>query len=86
MSTAPIPSHIAAIERPRESLMTYYVLTAIQKVFYGPVSEKSSHLKDIGPFQFVPRAILVGCLVFFGIFPQVFLDWISVSTKSLLGS
>jgi putative membrane protein len=29
MSTAPIPPQIMAIERPRESLMTYYVLKAI---------------------------------------------------------
>ena len=29
MSVAPIPPHILAIERPRESLFTYYVLTAI---------------------------------------------------------
>lgn len=29
MSGAPIPPHIAAIERPRESLMTYYILKAI---------------------------------------------------------
>ena len=66
-------------------ITAYYVLTAVQKTFYGPVSEASAHLKDIGAFQFVPRAILVGCLVYFGIFPQVFIHWISVSTKSLLG-
>jgi uncharacterized membrane protein YdbT with pleckstrin-like domain len=29
MSTAPIPPHILAIERPRENLLTYYVLKAI---------------------------------------------------------
>ena len=29
MSTAPIPPHIVAIQRPRESLMTYYLLKAI---------------------------------------------------------
>lgn len=29
MSLAPIPPHIGAIERPRESLLTYYVLNAI---------------------------------------------------------
>jgi len=29
MFAAPIPPHITAIERPRESLMTYYMLTAI---------------------------------------------------------
>ncbi len=64
----------------------YYVLTAIQKTFYGPVSEKASHVHDIGVFQFIPRAILVGCLVYFGIFPQVFIGWCSVSVKALLGA
>ncbi len=64
----------------------YYVLTAIQKVFYGPVSEKSSHLHDINFFQFIPRAILVGCLIYFGVFPQTFIQWISVSTRNLLGA
>jgi len=64
----------------------YYVLTAVQKTFYGPVSEKASHLRDIGLFQFIPRAILVGCLIYFGIFPQVFIHLISVSTKGLLGA
>ena len=29
MSVAPIPPHIMAIERPRESLLTYYVLKAL---------------------------------------------------------
>jgi putative membrane protein len=29
MSVAPIPPHIVAIERPRESLMTYYALQAL---------------------------------------------------------
>jgi putative membrane protein len=29
MPTAPIPPHIAAIERPRENLFTYYLLQAI---------------------------------------------------------
>lgn len=66
-------------------ITAYYVLTAVQKVFYGPVSPAGEHLHDITPFQFVPRAILVGCLIFFGLFPQVFIGWISVSTKALLG-
>ncbi len=63
----------------------YYVLTAIQKTFYGPVSEKASHVHDISAFQIFPRAILVGCLVYFGIFPQVFIGWCTVSVKGLLG-
>ncbi len=63
----------------------YYVLTAVQKVFYGAVSPAGEHLHDIGFFQFVPRAILLGCLIFFGLFPQLFIQMINVSTKTLLG-
>ena len=36
MPVAPIPPRIVAIERPRESLMTYYVLTAIAANFAFP--------------------------------------------------
>lgn len=67
-------------------ITAFYVLTAIQKTFYGPVSQASAHVKDIGVFQFIPRAVLVGCLIFFGIFPQIFINLISLSTKNLLGS
>ena len=63
----------------------YYVLTAVQKAFYGPVNPKHDHFHDIDFFQFIPRAVLVGCLIFFGIFPQIFIHWISVSTQTLLG-
>lgn len=66
-------------------ITAYYVLSAVQKVFYGPVSEKSSHLHDIGLLQFIPRAVLVGCLVYFGLFPQMFIGWCSASVKTLLG-
>ncbi len=66
-------------------ITAYYVLTAIQKAFYGPPNLKHDHFEDIGRFQFFPRAVLVGCLVFFGVFPQVFMNWITLSTKALLG-
>lgn len=64
----------------------YYVLTAVQKAFYGPPNEHHADFKDLTPFQFFPRAVLVACLVFFGLFPNLFIGWISVSTKALLGS
>ncbi|OGW91532.1 MAG: NADH dehydrogenase [Omnitrophica bacterium RIFCSPHIGHO2_02_FULL_63_14] len=67
-------------------ITAYYVLTAVQKAFYGPPNPHHADFKDITPLQFVPRAILVGWLVFTGIFPQVFLNWISVSVKALLGA
>ena len=65
-------------------ITAYYVLTAVQKTFYGPVNPVTSHLKDIGFFQFIPRAILVGCLLFFGVFPQIFVHWVGVWTQTLL--
>ncbi len=64
----------------------YYVLSAIQKTFFGPVSEKSSHCHDIGFFQFIPRAILVSCLVYFGLSPQTFIGLVTVSVQHLLGA
>ena len=67
-------------------ITAFYVLTAVQKAFYGPTNRATEHLKDIGPLQFFPRAVLVGCLIFFGIFPQIFIEWISVTTRSLLGA
>jgi len=67
-------------------ITAYYVLTAIQKAFYGPPSPHTEHLHDIGFFQFIPRAILVGVLVFFGVFPQVFIGFVSASTKALVGA
>ena len=67
-------------------ITAYYVLTAVQKTFYGPVSERSAHVADIGALQFLPRAVLVGTLVYFGVFPQAFIGWVSVSVKALLGT
>lgn len=66
-------------------ITAYYVLTAVQKVFYGAVSEKASHVHDINFFQSIPRAVLVGCLFYFGLFPNVFITWVNVSTRALLG-
>ncbi|HTL69686.1 MAG TPA: NADH-quinone oxidoreductase subunit M [Candidatus Eisenbacteria bacterium] len=63
----------------------YYVLTAVQKAFYGPVNHHHHDFKDIGALQFIPRAILVGVLIYLGLFPQVFIGLISASTRALLG-
>ncbi len=63
----------------------YYVLSAIQKAFYGPANAHHAGFKDVGAFQMVPRVILVGVLFYFGIFPQVFIGWIWASTQALLG-
>ncbi len=67
-------------------ITAYYILTAIQSAFYGPINMKHDEFKDMNAFQFIPRAVLVGVLIISGIFPQIFINWISLSTKTLLGS
>ncbi|MBI4432585.1 MAG: NADH-quinone oxidoreductase subunit M [Candidatus Omnitrophica bacterium] len=66
-------------------ITAFYVLTAIQKAFYGPANPHHADFKDLDWFQFIPRAFLVACLIFFGIFPDIFINWVSLSTKTLLG-
>ncbi len=67
-------------------ITAYYVLSAVQKVFYGPLNTThTAHLHDIGWFQLIPRSVLLGTLIFFGVYPQLFIGWVSVSTSALLG-
>ncbi len=65
-------------------ITAYYVLTAVQKVFYGPPNPKLHHAPDIGPWQLVPRLVLISTLLYFGLCPNVFLNWIQTSTHFLL--
>lgn len=65
-------------------ITAYYVLTAVQKAFYGPPNPKMHRLPDLGWWQLFPRAVLVGVLLYFGICPNIFLNWIQTSTHYLL--
>ena len=67
-------------------ITAYYILSAVQKAFYGPFNMKHDEFADIKALQFFPRAVLVGCLIFSGVFPQIFINWAWHSTKVLLGS
>ncbi len=81
VSTYPVIGTISIIAL---LVTAYYVLTAAQKVFYGSLSPAGEHLHDISFFQFIPRAILVGSLIFFGLFPQIFINMVSAWTANLL--
>lgn len=67
-------------------LTAYYVLAAVRLVFYGKHSSHHSPAPDVGPWQFFPRAVLVAVLLFFGIWPRLFIQWIDFSTRLLAGS
>jgi NADH-quinone oxidoreductase subunit M len=54
-----------------------FMLRVVQKVFYGDRNEKWAHIPDVGLFLATPRIILIGVLVFFGLFPRLILDVIN---------
>ncbi len=66
-------------------ITAYYVLSAVQAVFYGVPHSHPVHTVDLGPWQFFPRAVLIGILLIFGIWPNLFLSWIDFSTRVLVG-
>lgn len=65
-------------------ITAYYVLTAVQKAFYGVPNPKLRGVPDLGPWQLFPRGLLVAVLVLFGIFPGIFLGWIERTTLTLI--
>ena len=67
-------------------ITAYYVLTALQKTFYGPVSPAAAHVTDPGLWQLFPRVVLAACLLIFGLFPDLFLGWVRLATHELLTS
>jgi NADH-quinone oxidoreductase subunit M len=54
-----------------------FMLRVVQKVFYGDRNEKWAHIPDVGLVMATPRIILIGVLVFFGLFPRLMLDVIN---------
>ena len=53
-----------------------YMLRVLGKAMFGPRNPDWEHLKDVGYFDLIPRAILVGVLLLFGFYPSLILDMI----------
>lgn len=51
-----------------------FMLRVVQKTFYGEKNEKWEHIPDVSLFLATPRIILVGVILFFGMFPKLMLD------------
>ncbi len=56
-----------------------FALRVVQTTFYNEPNPKFAHFEDVSPFLGLPRMILIGFLVFFGIFPQYMLGLIKTS-------
>lgn len=63
-----------------------FMLRVVQKTFYGEKNEKWAHIPDVNGFQAVPRIILIGIIIFFGLFPKFMLDIIQSAVIPFVGA
>jgi NADH-quinone oxidoreductase subunit M len=57
-----------------------FMLRVIQKTFYGPEKERFAGLQDVTLKLGLPRLILAGVIVLFGLFPALMFDVIETAT------
>ena len=56
-----------------------FALRVVQNTFFNDPNPKFAHFEDVTPFLALPRMILIGFMIFFGLFPQVMLGLIKSS-------
>jgi NADH-quinone oxidoreductase subunit M len=61
-----------------------FMLRVVQKTFYGPKNERFAGLPDVSFRLGLPRMILVGVLVLFGLFPSLMLDTVQTAAAALV--
>ncbi len=66
-------------------LAALYMLSVVQKVFFGPLSNpKNKHLDDMNARELFAIAPLVGLIFIIGFFPSLFLDRMGPSVDAVL--
>jgi NADH-quinone oxidoreductase subunit M len=63
-----------------------FMLRVVQKTFYGERNERWAHIPDVPLYLATPRIILVGVILFFGMFPRVMLDVIQSAVIPFVAS
>jgi NADH-quinone oxidoreductase subunit M len=61
------------------------MLRVVQKTFYGQRNERYAHLPDVSFNLGLPRMILVGTMVLFGLFPRLMLDLVQTAVIPFMG-
>jgi NADH-quinone oxidoreductase subunit M len=56
-----------------------FALRVVQNTFFNEPNPKFTHFEDVSPFLGLPRMILIGFLIFFGLFPQAMVSMIKIS-------
>lgn len=61
-----------------------FMLRVVQKTFYGGKNERFAGLPDVSLWLGLPRMILVGVIVLFGLFPFLILDTVQTAAVALV--
>jgi len=56
-----------------------FALRVVQNTFFNDPNPKFTHFEDVSPFLGLPRMILIGFMIFFGLFPQTMVGMIKTS-------
>jgi NADH-quinone oxidoreductase subunit M len=68
-------------------LAAVYMLSVVQKVFFGPLDNpKNQHLEDLTPRETIALAPLAALVFVLGLFPSLFLDRMQDSVEATLDS
>jgi NADH-quinone oxidoreductase subunit M len=63
-----------------------FMLRVVQKTFYGEKNERWEHIPDVPLFMATPRIILVGVILFFGMFPSLIVNVIQSAVIPFVNS
>jgi NADH:ubiquinone oxidoreductase subunit 4 (subunit M) len=66
-------------------LAAVYMLSVVQKMFFGPLSNpKNQHLSDVSPREVIAVAPLIAMVFVIGFFPRIFLAPMEPTVEALL--
>jgi NADH-quinone oxidoreductase subunit M len=61
-----------------------FMLRVVQRTFYGQKNERFAHLPDMSTGLGIPRMILAGVIVLFGLFPWLMVDMVQTASIPLI--
>jgi NADH-quinone oxidoreductase subunit M len=67
-------------------LSALFMLRVVQRTFYGEKNERWAHIPDVSLSMATPRIILVGVILFFGMFPRLIVDVIQSAVIPFVNS
>jgi NADH-quinone oxidoreductase subunit M len=67
------------------ALTAVYILRMMAMAFFGPFDEKWAELKDLTPLERATAVMMLGSMLFMGLWPAPFIDRIQESVRALPG-